>query len=58
MSGGERREAALKRGVGELQDRLEYTLRNRPRALKFAQRRYVQFGLVVYRAIERANRCR
>ena len=53
----ERREAALKRGVDELQDRLSYLLRDRPPALEFAQRRYVQFALRLYRAIERASRC-
>jgi hypothetical protein len=51
----DRTEAALKRGVDELQSRLEYTLRNRPRALKYARERYVEFALVLFRAIERAE---
>jgi hypothetical protein len=55
MNPGERTEAALKRGVDELQTRLEYALRDRPRALRFARERYVKFALALYRAIERAN---
>ncbi len=50
-----RTESALKRGVDELQSRLEYVLRNRPRALKFARKRYVEFAMILYRAIERGN---
>jgi hypothetical protein len=55
MRAADRTEAALKRGVDELQNRLEYILRDRPRALKYAQERYVKFALILYRAIERAN---
>ena len=55
MNAGDRTEAVLKRGVDELQNRLEYILRHRPRALKHAQERYVKFALKLYRAIERAN---
>jgi hypothetical protein len=49
-------EAALKRGVDELQTRLEYLLRNRPRALDNARRRYRRFCLRAYRAIGGAAR--
>jgi hypothetical protein len=55
MKAADRTEAALKRGVDELQNRLEYVLRNRPRALKYARERYVKFALLLYRSIERAN---
>jgi len=55
MKGADRREVALKRGVDELQNLLQYILRDRPRALRYAQARYVRFALVLYRAIERAN---
>jgi hypothetical protein len=55
MKVADRKEAALKRGVDELQNRLAYALRNRPRALKFARERYVKFALALYRTIERAN---
>jgi hypothetical protein len=55
MTAADRKEAALKRGVDELQNLLEYALRDRPRALKFARERYVKFALTIYRAIERAN---
>ena len=55
MRAGNRTELALKRGADELQSRLEYLLRDRPRALKFARQRYVNFALVLYRAIERAS---
>ena len=51
-------EAALKRGADELQNRLEWVLRNRPRALKMARRRYREFCLRVYRAIGRAVKVR
>ncbi len=51
----DRTQAALKRGVDELQNRLECILRDCPRALKFARERYVKFTLTLYRAIERAN---
>ena len=51
-----RREAALKRGADELQDRLTWLLRNRPRALCFANRRYSDFCLLLYRYIEQAAR--
>jgi hypothetical protein len=55
MRVSDRTEAALKRGVDELQDRLEHILRDRPRALKYAQKRYAKFAQIPYRAIERAN---
>ena len=48
------REAALKRGVDELQGRLEWVLRKRPRALQTAKRRYQEFCFRLYGAIERA----
>jgi hypothetical protein len=51
-----RTELALKRGVDDLQSRLEYLLRDRPRALEFARQRYVLFSLRLYSAIERAMR--
>jgi hypothetical protein len=56
MNAADRREAALKRGTDELQNRLEYLLRDRPRAVKSARERYVRFALILYRAIERALR--
>lgn len=56
MNAANRKEAALKRGTDELQSRLEYLLRDRPRALKFARERYVRFALILYGAIERAVR--
>ena len=55
MMAGNRTEQALKRGVDDLQSRLEYLLRDRPRALKFARQRYVRFALMLYRAIQRAS---
>lgn len=55
MRAADRSAAALKRGVDELQNRLEYIFRDRPRALKYARERYVKFALILYRAIERAN---
>jgi hypothetical protein len=57
MRAADQTEVAMKRGVDELQSLLEYALRDRPRALKFARERYVQFVLAVYRAIEKASRC-
>ena len=56
MRANARREAALKRGADELQDRLTWLLRNRPRALSFANRRYSDFCLWLYRCIEQAAR--
>jgi hypothetical protein len=53
MRAADRTEATLRRGVDELQNRLEHTRRNR--ALKYEQQRYVKFALTFYRAIERAN---
>lgn len=50
----EQREAALKRGVDELQARLEWLLRDRPRALVTTRRKYRDFCVGLYRAIERA----
>ena len=52
----ERREASLTRGVDELEDRLEYLLRKRPRALKRARQRYTDFCLQLYRSIEQAGK--
>jgi hypothetical protein len=56
MKAGNRTELALKRGADDLQIRLEYLLRDGPRALKFARQRYVRFILMLYSAIERAMR--
>lgn len=50
------KEAALKRGADDLEDRLEYLLRSRPRALKHARQRYTDFCLRLYHSIERAGR--
>ena len=47
-------EAAVKRGADELQSRLEWELRGRPRAHESARRVYREFCLRLYRAIERA----
>jgi hypothetical protein len=55
MRAADRTQAALKRGVDELQNQREYLLREGPRALRFARVRYVKFALILYRAIERAN---
>jgi hypothetical protein len=55
MKAADRREAALERGVDDLQNLLEYIFRDRPRALRYAQERYVKFALVIYRAIEKAD---
>ena len=52
------REAALKRGVDELEARLEWMLRERPRALKSAKRKYQEFCSRIYNAIERAAKVR
>lgn len=51
-----RSEAALKRGVDELQNRLEWVLRNRPRALVNARAEYRAFCLRLYNKIQRATR--
>jgi hypothetical protein len=56
MTISERTEAALERGVDELQNRLEYLLRGRPRALRSARERYIKFAVRLYGAIERARR--
>jgi hypothetical protein len=53
-----RREAALKRGVDELQARLEWFLRERPRALANARFAYAEFCVRLYRQIERAGKVR
>lgn len=55
MNRVDRTESALKRGVDELQSRLEFVLEGRPRALKLSRERYVKFARLLYRAIERAN---
>lgn len=52
------REAATKRGCDELQDRLEWLLRERPRAIKTARKRYRDFCFRLYDAIERAAKVR
>lgn len=52
------REAATKRGCDELQSRLEWMLRERPRALANARRRYLDFCLWLYGRIERAAKAR
>ena len=54
MQSDTEREAALKRGADELQDRLEWVLRDRPRALAVARREYVAFCLRLYGKVERA----
>ena len=51
-------EAALKRGADDLENRLEYMLRSRPRALKRARQRYTDFCLQIYCSIERAAKVR
>jgi len=56
MRAASKREAALKRGADELQNRLEWVLRNRPRALENLRREYVAFCLRLYLKIERAMR--
>ena len=56
MNAKERREAALKRGADELQNLLEFALRDRPRALAFARKRYIRFAVRLYRAIATARR--
>ena len=55
MSSANRTDAALKRGADELENLLEYVLRERPRALKLARARYIKFILTLYRAIQRAS---
>jgi hypothetical protein len=56
MRAADRMQAALKRGVDELQSRLEYVIRDCPRAVRYAQKPYIKFALILYRAIERADR--
>lgn len=58
MRAGNKIEAALKRGSDELQSRLEWILRERPRALANARRRYVDFCLRLYGRIERVAKVR
>ena len=53
-----KREAALKRGVDELQSRLEWALNKRPRALAGARREYVAFCVRLRGKIDRAMRSR
>jgi hypothetical protein len=55
MRAAQRREAALKRGIEELQTLLEYALRERPLALRFARERYERFALALYHALERTR---
>ena len=55
---GNAREAALKRGADELEARLEWFLRERPRALTTANRKYQEFCFRLYSAIKRAVRVR
>lgn len=45
-----------KRGVDELQARLEWALRDRPRALENSRRRYKTFLRLIYRHLERVWR--
>ena len=56
MTAQARRAAALKRGADELESRLEWVFRERPRALANSRREYVAFCLRLYRKIERATR--
>lgn len=56
MNAAERREAALKRGADELQNLIEYALRNLPRALQLARGQYVKFAVKLYREIASARR--
>ena len=56
MKATRKSEAVLKRGVDELQNRLEWVLRNRPRALENSRREYAAFSLRPYLKIERAMR--
>jgi hypothetical protein len=56
MKGEAWREAALKRGADELQDRLEWVLRKRPRALAIARREYVALCVRLHVKIQRATR--
>ena len=52
----ETQQRAVEIGVDELQQRLEYELRSRPRALKHARDRYRRFGSEQLRRIERVHR--
>jgi hypothetical protein len=54
MRADNKTDCALKRGADELQTRLEWFLRERPRALANARRRYLDFCLRLYGGIERA----
>lgn len=56
MTRAAEREAALKRGADELIDRLEWALRDHPRALANARRDYVALCIKLYRRISRAER--
>jgi hypothetical protein len=53
MKSADRLDTALKRGADELMNRVEYTLRDKPRALARLRRRYVDFCMLLYRAIGR-----
>jgi hypothetical protein len=55
MRAAEREELALRRGVDELQNLLEYSLRERPLPLRFARKRYKRFAVALYRALERTR---
>jgi hypothetical protein len=50
------RQAACKRGIDELENILEWLLRDRPRALAIAKHEYEGFCLKLYRKIQRAQR--
>jgi len=50
------REAALERGADELMNLVEWTLRDRPRALANAKAIYVRCCLDLYRRIARSGR--
>ncbi len=56
MTKDRKRDAALKRGADDLQNRLEWVLRDRPRALANSRREYEAFCLRLYLKIERAVR--
>ncbi len=58
MTASAKRQAALKRGIDDLQNTLEWVLRKRPRALANARREYVSFALRLYRKIERGAKGR
>jgi hypothetical protein len=54
MRSANRTEAALKRGCDDLQSTLEWLLRDRPRALANAKRKYVNNCVSLHRLVEHA----